>query len=166
MITFFYAIVLIASTHAYNHINGRIIARPFYIDDLTPFHTACVEEAVDSFNSYGVGTITYGARFSSNLIQYDNNTSAGTTIIKGRYIGSLNEWLIPRTDILLNPNINSWNTCVNIVLHELCHTRGLHHSNEPGSIMNITIKKLGNQFLDMPLNPLTWNDWVGLYTYN
>jgi hypothetical protein len=20
--------------------------------------------------------------------------------------------------------------------------------------------------LDMPLNPLTWNDWVGLYTYN
>ena len=53
-----------------------------------------------------------------------------------------------------------------VILHELGHTQGLMHSQEPGSIMNYTVYKdeLGN-ILDSPACTLSLDDIIGLISF-
>ena len=154
---------LISVAHAYNHMNGLIIEKPYYVNGLNDFHSTCVDDAIEKYNSYSIGEIKYGSPEESNEIKYYDGKT-GVTELDGYYKD--NEWIITRMDIMLSPEIDNYNVCVNTVLHELGHGRGLYHSKEETSIMNMTVKIFTDgTYKNAELISLTWNDWIGLWTY-
>ena len=169
MFSILYTSVLVCG---YNLIPGVVIQRPFTISNgLSTDHVSCIKDAISEFNSVArdfdintrvtlldqctpdrlCNTISYGA----------NNDSLGYTSISGFYANT--DWYIEQTNIYISSLVPYHNTCYNIILHELLHSKGLHHSTVVGSIMNNSISTYPDgRVYDMDKWNFVLDDLIGL----
>lgn len=169
---YFLAILWLSS--AYQMINGNIPTQnPIYLSSkLSLFHRNCAESAIDKLNEYSFLTSTH----FSTVPEYNHNTIrisyyspfdyyaryTGSTEFTG-VLNSLNEWDVKNIVININEEITDLNTCLFIIMHEICHSRGLFHSNDIYSIMNMSVSIFDNQVVPFVGEPyLGVDDILGL----
>ncbi len=160
--------LLLKAAVGYELINGYgFYNRPIYISSaITPIHRDCITQAVTQFNRYDhLYTPIAISDFKTDetiRIKYSTKRYTGYSKIQG-LLNDDNDWNIDKISIGLNPNIDFMNSCVNIMLHELCHCRGLHHSNVEGAFMNQTIKiTIDGYVKDMDYPELQLDDINGM----
>ena len=158
---------------AYTFINARddgYWVRPLYLSrSLSSDHIACVLEAVNIYNIQTTrAPIIISPIWRSSYIRvsyYSEDDvsirSTGSTFYRG-HLQSDNIWLIDSMDINISPDISLYNACVSIVLHEIVHTRGLYHSDVPGSIMNLSIAFKDGHMIDTEYPMLSPDDIDGI----
>ena len=134
-------------TTGFDLLNGHTEVKNIYISSrLIQGHRRCVFDAVSIFNSYSdlyepIGISTVYDR-GCVRIAYSKLRPSGFTVMRGS-VDSSNEWTVDDSTIYINPDIEYPNACTTIILHELCHTRGLWDNHIEGSIMNISIPRPG-----------------------
>ncbi len=167
----------ISQVAAYTLINAHDVGnwvRPLYISrSLSSRHVMCTFEAVNIYNSQTpsahviISPIWQPSYVRISYYNGDDPTTRRTG--STRYTGHLqsnNEWSIDRMNIEISRDITHHNACVSIVLHEILHTRGLYHSDVPGSIMNLTIVIIGGEMIDTEYPVLNDDDIEGLSNIN
>jgi hypothetical protein len=164
-----------AQAMAYTFINARDggqWVRPIYLSrSLSSDHITCAIEAVNIYNiQTPIDSIIISPIWEPSYIRvsyYSDDSQyrrlTGSTNIAG-HLQSDNMWVIDRMNIEISRDIYHHNTCVSIVLHELLHTRGLYHSDIPGSIMNLSI--VINRLTDTEYPVLNDDDIEGLSNIN
>jgi len=142
--------------------------RPIYISStLSQGHRDCVLDAVTVFNQYdhlyNPIAISYQNTEDTVRISYGNLRYTGYSRITG-LLNDDNEWIIDDVSIYLNPRITFRNTAIYIILHELAHAYGLHHSDVEGAFMNKTLTITADGIVkDVNYPELQMDDIEGLY---
>ena len=177
MYNFIKALIGIASlcqVNAYSFMNAMADwDKPIYISrSLTDFHRDCVVESVNIINKYNNMyhnieiTDTYIGDSCVRVAYYTPNDPykriSGSTEFKGTLYDD-NLWYVDKMQISINDEIQYFNSCLNVVVHELLHTRGLYHSDVPESIMNMSVIVTTNGILKDMIRPmLSMDDVLGL----
>lgn len=140
----------LGNIESYSFINGITNwNRPIYISrSLSDFHTDCVKEAIHTINKYDTSyshvdiTKKYLGNACIRVSYYEMHNPQKRLTGSTKFTGTLfddNQWYIDSMHISMNEDIQPFDTCVNLLVHEILHTKGLHHSDDPNSIMNMSV---------------------------
>ena len=164
----------IVGIFSYTIINGQIQPKQdYYISSqLSLFHKECVTDTIDYFNKFDflrpinlVKQEDYNSKKDIRISYYELNDphirKTSSTEFRG-HLTDGNKWSIDWMDVKLNRDIQYDNLCNFLVLHELLHTRGLYHSDNPNSFMNKTVYIKNGVVQDTDIEYLQWDDIQGL----